>query len=133
MPWPDFFRGKVRKVNEVPPSISDLDPRIYLADIRLQGDLIEPITVFVIENRGGSVAHDVQVRPIVLGGKNVTFTFLEHLAVNQRADVLIDRATVQSRKRDILSALDEEADAREKAEGGTSGSEVPPSDVPLPM
>jgi len=63
MRWLNFVRRQFSEDKETIPSISDLDPRIYLADIRLEGTLIEPRTIFVIENRGGSVAHEVHIIP----------------------------------------------------------------------
>src|ERR1700680_2097387 len=131
MRWLNFVRRQFSEDKETIPSLSDLDPRIYLADIRLEGTLIEPRTIFVIENRGGGVAHDVYIPPIMFRSREITFIFLAgrsevtaqgwlaNLGVNQKVDVLIDRENAKSHKRDIISLLDEECEAKARAEGGT--------------
>ena len=130
MRWLDFVRRQFSGAEETTPSISDFDPRLYLADIRLEGNLIEPKTIFVIENKGGSVAHDIHIPPIMFRSREITFWFLAerskvtpqgwlaNLGVNQKADIQIDRENARSKKRDLISLLDEECEAKARAEGG---------------
>lgn len=57
------------------------DPRIYLCRISTEGDNFLPATPFVIENRGGGVAHNIHIQPIILGYSQIDFEKLDNLSV----------------------------------------------------
>lgn len=63
-------------------ALSSEDPRIYLEP---NNDEFIPSgkMPFVVENRGGDVAHDVQFAPLVIGKKTVTFGKLGQLDRNK--------------------------------------------------
>jgi hypothetical protein len=77
------------------------------------------------------VAHDIHVPPIMFRSREITFWFLAerskltsqgwlaNLGVNQKADLQIDRENAKSKKRDLISLLDEECEAKARAGGGT--------------
>jgi hypothetical protein len=67
--------------------LTDLDPRIYLLDIKESGDAMFPKSLFVIKNDGGSVAHKVQIETLTFGYKIVSFPVTDSLGVGKIADV----------------------------------------------
>jgi hypothetical protein len=58
------------------------DPLVYLSDIQEVGDNFIFKTSFVLENKGRSVAHRVQIYPLEFGYTKATFKPIDYLAPN---------------------------------------------------
>jgi hypothetical protein len=101
--------------------IKESDPRIYLVAISQEGDNFSSSTPFVVENRGGGVAHFVHIArgTLKFGYQEVGFIPLDNLAVNAKAEILpwIDGAS-NSDKHTIIPVLLEDGSAKGKVSGG---------------
>jgi hypothetical protein len=96
------------------------DPLIYLNAIDIRRDDFSSSTAFVIENRGGSVAHLIHIArgEMTFGYRKVRFAPKDNLAVGKPTEIfpLIDN-TRFGLKNDIIPVLLEEINAKGSAEG----------------
>jgi pyrimidine deaminase RibD-like protein len=67
--------------------VKESDPRIYTEVSEIK-DAMFGRTPFVLHNRGGNVAHNVQIHPLTLSKSPVTFDPVGVIAPNDRAQVL---------------------------------------------
>jgi hypothetical protein len=100
--------------------ITPTDPLIYLNAIEIRHDDFSSSTAFVLENRGGSVAHLIHIArgETRFGYRKVRFAPKDNLAVGKPTEIfpLIDN-TRTGLKNDIIPVLLEEINARGSAEG----------------
>lgn len=96
--------------------MTDEDPRIYLVGIRVEEHATGVQTFFAFQNRGRTVAHDVHPIPVNIGYRTIYIGFIDNLAVNEIKEVrpYIDR---EGKKHDIISVLQQECEAKARAEG----------------
>jgi len=97
--------------------MSDSDPRIYLADISSEGDSFATDTVFVLENRGGSVAHRAHIQSIQFSYRKVNFIPADNVAVNGTARILPWIENAQTDQHNIFKVLDDVWNEKGKATG----------------
>jgi hypothetical protein len=67
--------------------VSSSDPRIYLEVVESSAPLF-PRTPFVLHNRGGDVAHNVQIDSFTLNKHTVTFESVGVIAPEDKRDIL---------------------------------------------
>ncbi|MGD0510079.1 MAG: hypothetical protein ABSA27_19930 [Terriglobales bacterium] len=85
VPVPVVPPTPVPKPVEILPS----DPRVYPCSIKETKDALFHRTLFVLANRGGDVAHKVNIDMIwKIKGKNVSFPEVEAIPVGQESDFL---------------------------------------------
>jgi hypothetical protein len=120
----------VRRKDHIPPQTSpalaespkteicDPDPRIYLLAILDKADSFSKETPFVVENRGGSVAHGVHIRSLQFGYVSVNFAPVDNIAVNEKAEALpwVQSATTTD-QHNIFRVLDDAWNEKGKAQG----------------
>lgn len=94
------------------------DPRIYLVEITdIAKNPVANQTPFVLENRGGSVAHDVQIQTMTFGYQEVTFIALDNVAIGQPVSVQPSRKNASILEREsILPVLRDAWNAKGQAE-----------------
>jgi len=98
--------------------LSDADPRIYLSEIKMSGEGMFPATPFVIENLGGTVAHKIQIQPLVFARGSAVFPPLGMLPVG-RSEEIIPKATSDTvmGKRSIIQLVQNAWGDKLNAEG----------------
>jgi hypothetical protein len=97
--------------------ISESDPRVYLVEIREEDDAQGGVrTVFVIENRGGAVAHDVHIQSLKLGYRTVNFAPVDSIAVGGKGEILPWPEQVGPNKNNLLVFLDEDSEMKARVE-----------------
>ena len=105
------------------PSASD--PCIYVADFIDEGDLWVPASPILLENRGGAVAHAVQVLPISIGYTEVEFDCIDTIGVLEKKKAMPRVQNVNELPATMFPLLKKELEARLKAQGGEAAIEFP--------
>jgi hypothetical protein len=98
--------------------VSDSDPRPYL-EIKEAGDSMFVKTEFILHNRGGDVAHRVQIRPISVGYRTVTFPQVATIPKNENRKTfsIASGSTSQFNQNNFFHWLMEDWNEKAKATG----------------
>jgi hypothetical protein len=98
------------------------DPLIYLVEIKESGDNFNRETVFVLENKGKSVAHAVQIQPITFGDEKSTFAPLDYLDSNAKSECLPTRPIDDMEKHCLAEVFAEATNNARNADGEYDGN-----------
>ena len=79
-------------------------PRIYI-DIKNQGKGLFSKTEIILRNRGGEVAHKVQLEPLIFHSGRITFSGIETLAVGVEKEIVATTENTSALARHNMTSL----------------------------
>jgi hypothetical protein len=105
-PIPDGFKMSPLLNSVEKERFLESDPRVYLCKIDLGADIVQG-NAFILENRGGSVAHDVRINTIRFGYSEITFETLDNIPINKSAKFTPTVESNEIGKHYILNVMEE--------------------------
>lgn len=96
---------------------SESDPRIYVDDLLDETDLCVPASPLLLQNRGGSVAHNLKIAPFSIGFHEVKFPVLDSLGVGEKKKAVPCVRVSDEDRNSILYLLREQWKAKAEASG----------------